>query len=77
MESQASLSYACGASLGAFKALKKGPAPTAFNDEDNLQIDYIQMKLAPKLGALTRLATQRRASYPLTLPPADACADDP
>lgn len=51
---QTKSSTACGAAVGAFKALTKPGAtvPAGFSDVDDLQITYIISQLAPKLGGL-------------------------
>jgi len=51
-EGIAARSSACGAAVGAFKALTApdGKAPVALSDLDDTQIEFILIKLAPKLG---------------------------
>lgn len=53
-QGQGHVSNACGAGIGAFKALSKpdAKAPDMLSDLDNTQIEWIMLKLAPKLAGI-------------------------
>ena len=51
----ADVSSACGAAVGAFKTLSKPGAtvPSSLNDLNDIEFDYIKMKLAPRLAGVS------------------------
>ena len=57
-------SSACGAAVSAYKALSTAEAPKALSDVDNLQFDFIKMRLKPRLsGAENAADTQAFVAY--------------